>query len=190
MIRTYKSKKSSKPQRSLKRSSKRSSKKQSSKKKLSKRLSKHRSTYSLSLIPNNRLYQKMHSFWQIIFENQKIKIDTIDFVGTICESKKLYSSSSLYLYDQILNKLDKYKIDKIKFMNAEYDKSMKYITYALEECDTVDKFLSSIKLIKPVNTYDCTNIIEIIDNLLYNNLQKYTFVISTIVQQLVNLILI
>ena len=197
MLRTSKSKKSSKKSsRRLerqsskeKRGSKRKSPKRSTKQLLERRSSKEKrgskkqsrpieSTYSL--IIKNRLYHEIHSFWQIIFGNKKLRIDTINFVGTICESKKLYISSSSYLYDQMLNELDKYKIDKIKFMNNEYDKSMKYITYALEECDTVDKFLSSINKIKPSNKHDCINIMETIDNLLYNNLQKHTFIISTI----------
>jgi hypothetical protein len=84
-------------------------------------------------------------------------------------------------YEKILMEFDNLKKIKIDFCKNEYKKNLKYIDYALEECDA--SYLLMTRLVN-IDTYninynDINNIDNIINKLIKNDIQKHIFCIST-----------
>ena len=89
----------------------------------------------------------------------------------------LYSSneSDIYLSSmKIINMLDKFKYDKIKFINDTHNKFNKYIEFALEECNTTIKLLLSIEKSKIyTKQFD-----DMVNKITYTEIQRYKYFIS------------
>ena len=78
-------------------------------------------------------------------------------------------------YDDIINKLDKLKILKTKFIISKYNECLKYLEYAEEECLSQEKLLVSLSKINKYNA----DIDNLITNIIMLPIQKHTFCIST-----------
>jgi hypothetical protein len=78
-------------------------------------------------------------------------------------------------YDNIINKLDKLKILKTKFIISKYNECLKHLEYAEEECSDLEKLLSSLS---KINKY-CEEIDNLITNIIMLPIQCRTFCIST-----------
>lgn len=103
-------------------------------------------------------------------------------ISSCNEYKNKTKIESIYNdYGKILTKLDNLKKTKIDFYNDEYKKNLKYIDYALEECNTSYLFMMSVIDIDDYNIdyYNMYKIDNIINNLITNNIQKHSFCIST-----------
>ena len=103
-------------------------------------------------------------------------------ISSCNEYKNKTKIESIYTdYGKILTKLDNLKKTKIDFYNDEYKKNLKYIDYALEECNTSYLFMMSVIDIDDCNIdyYNMYKIDNIINNLITNNIQKHSFCIST-----------
>lgn len=108
-----------------------------------------------------------------------------EFINTYNSIKTSYKIIKQYIYlkkniietvDKILVDIENYKLNKIKYIRNHYEKSLKHIEYALEECDVVCKLLVYIEKSKIYNTsFD-----NIVTNLITFNIQKYKYYISTI----------
>jgi hypothetical protein len=77
-------------------------------------------------------------------------------------------------FDDILIKLDNYKIRKIKYIEDQHKRSLKHDEYAKEECDVVIKLLTYIETSKKYNVFNDF----IVENLIYK-IPKYNYFIST-----------
>ena len=99
----------------------------------------------------------------------------------VTANDKIYSiynlnDSDIYLSSmKIINMLDKFKHDKIKFINDAHDKFIKYINYALEECDTTIKLLLSIYASNIINS----QILYMVNKLVCTDIQQYKYFISS-----------
>ena len=83
---------------------------------------------------------------------------------------------SMYMeYDDIINKLDKLKILKTKFIISKYNECLKYSEYVEEECLGQEKLLLSLSKINKYNT----DIDKLVTNIIMLPIQKHTFCIST-----------
>jgi len=84
-------------------------------------------------------------------------------------------------YDKILMEFDNLKKIKIDFCKNEYKKNLKYIDYALEECDASYLLMTGLVNIDKynINYNDVNNIDNIINKLIKNDIQKHIFCIST-----------
>ena len=71
--------------------------------------------------------------------SKNIITDKLSFDSYILNIANNYS-----LYKEIINALDLYKQYKLKFIIDTHNKFIKYVDFALEECDTSIKLLSSI----------------------------------------------
>jgi hypothetical protein len=75
----------------------------------------------------------------------------------------------------VLIPLDKYKQDKLKFIIDTHNKFIKYIDFALEECDTSMKLLLSIGASgKWTNQFD-----EMVNKIIHTDVQRYKYFISS-----------
>jgi hypothetical protein len=78
-------------------------------------------------------------------------------------------------YDIIIDRINKFKYEKTKFIYDEFNKNLKYINYALEECLSSEKILMTIS---NISKYDIA-LDEMVVKLINGNLQKHIFCIST-----------
>jgi hypothetical protein len=78
-------------------------------------------------------------------------------------------------YHNAIEKLEKYKIEKIEFIKEQFKQTSKHIEYALEECDTTIKLLSYIE---HSDKYDM--MFDNISHKLLNNVQKYNYCVSNV----------
>lgn len=83
------------------------------------------------------------------------------------------------IYQTIINKLNEYKMNKIKFMKLANKRMLKDFEYVAEEYDVNAKLLDSIASISiKTNKYDST-LINICNTLLQFNIRNYKYIIST-----------
>ena len=93
---------------------------------------------------------------------------------------KIYSiynsnDSNIYLSSmKIINMLDKFKHDKIKFINDTHNEFNKYVEFALEECDTTIKLLLSIEKSKIYTK----QLDDMVNKIIYTEIQRYKYFIS------------
>ena len=73
------------------------------------------------------------------------------------------------IYDNILSELDKFKKNKLRFMNREFDKSIKYCDYGIEQCEVQEKLLLSIV---QINSYT-DNLNNIVNTINTEPIQKH-----------------
>jgi hypothetical protein len=95
--------------------------------------------------------------------------DELSFVSYFLDNTNNYS-----LYKKIIDALVKHKQDKLKFIIDTHNKFIKYIDFALEECDTSIKLLSSI---------DKTNLWtqqfdDMVNKIIYTEIQRHKYFVS------------
>jgi hypothetical protein len=78
-------------------------------------------------------------------------------------------------YNIIIDRINKFKYTKTKFIYDEFNKNLKYIDYALEECLSSEKILMTIS---NISKYDIA-LDKMVVTLINGNLQKHIFCIST-----------
>jgi hypothetical protein len=120
--------------------------------------------YLIVLIQKHSIY---YDLWRNSMERQIVTPILIPLQNKI---------KSMFIdYDEILNRLDKLKILKTKFIISKYNECLKYLEYAEEECLGSEKLLVTVS---KINKYD-----KIIDNMVTNiimsPIQKHIFCIST-----------
>jgi hypothetical protein len=118
----------------------------------------------LSAIVNNK---QLHDIFLFYIKDVKILLS-------------MYRPNSPYnsIYTMTLNvliPLDKYKQDKLKFIIDTHNKFIKYIDFALEECDASMKLLLSIGASgKWTNQFD-----EMVNKIIHTDVQRYKYFISS-----------
>jgi hypothetical protein len=120
--------------------------------------------YLIVLIQKHSIY---YDLWKNSMEIQIVTPILIPLQNKI--------KSMLIDYDEILNRLDKLKTLKTKFIISKYNECLKHLEYAEEECLSSEKLLATLS---KINKYD-----KIIDNMVTNiimsPIQKHIFCIST-----------
>jgi hypothetical protein len=82
-------------------------------------------------------------------------------------------------YNNIIDRIDKFKYEKTNFIYDEFNKNLKYIDYALEECLLSEKILMTIS---NISKYDVA-LDKMVVTLINSNLQKHIFCISTYINK-------
>lgn len=135
--------------------------------------------------------QKINEEHKMLWNSNKINIVNETYISLlddlhlrIITYKTKYNNAIKNVYndyDKVIYELDNLKRIKTEHYKMEYNKYVKYIDYALEECETSYLFMMNFSNINNYNMHYCD--IKFIDNtintLIYNNIQKYTFNIST-----------
>ena len=122
----------------------------------------------------------MANKFQYVIEKLKHIIKGYDIVYTVFSrcvvTNLMITHNNIYTsYDDIIKFLVKYKQDKIKFIIDTHNKFIKYIDFALEECDTSMKLLLSIGASgKWTNQFD-----EMVNKIIHTDVQRYKYFISS-----------
>ena len=102
----------------------------------------------------------------IIIENIIVRYDNM-----IKNIKSIFTND----YNNIIDRIDKFKYEKTNFIYDEFNKNLKYIDYALEECLSSEKILITIS---NISKYDII-LDKMVVKLINGNLQKHIVCIST-----------